>query len=51
MHLKGLIPAVVTPFDKNGNINPSIINQYTKLLKDQGVAGVFVNGTTGEGFS
>ena len=51
MHIKGLIAAVVTPFDNKGNINPSIINQYTKLLKDQGVVGVFVNGTTGEGFS
>jgi N-acetylneuraminate lyase len=51
MHLKGLIAAVVTPFDKNGNINPTIISKYTKFLKTQGVAGVLVNGTTGEGFS
>ena len=51
MHLNGLIAAVVTPFDKNGNINPKIINKYTKFLKTQGVAGVLVNGTTGEGFS
>ena len=51
MHLKGLIAAVVTPFDINGNINPTIISEYTKFLKAQGVAGVLVNGTTGEGFS
>ena len=51
MKIKGLIAAPVTPFKKDGSVSPESINQYAGFLKKQGVAGVFVNGTTGEGFS
>ena len=51
MKINGLIAAPVTPFKENGNIAPETIPQYANFLKKQGVAGVFVNGTTGEGFS
>lgn len=51
MKIKGLIAAPVTPFNSDGSISPETIPQYAKFLKNQGVSGVFVNGTTGEGFS
>jgi N-acetylneuraminate lyase len=47
--LDGLIAAVFTPFREDGEINPDIIPQYAARLRQQGVAGVFVNGSSGEG--
>lgn len=46
--IKGLIAAIVTPMDKNGKINLSVIDSYAKHLIKSGVNGVFVCGTTGE---
>lgn len=45
--LKGLIAAAFTPF-RNGKIALDVVPAYAKYLKANGVAGVFVNGTTGE---
>lgn len=45
---KGLIAATVTPMEKNGDINVTAIDAYAEHLIKQGVAGVFVCGTTGE---
>ncbi|MHA1820485.1 MAG: dihydrodipicolinate synthase family protein [Promethearchaeota archaeon] len=50
-HIKGLIAAPLTPFKEDGEINYEIIPQYCEMLYKNGVAGVFVNGTTGEGLS
>ena len=47
--LEGLITAVFTPFHEDGSINPDIIPEYAAMLKRRGVAGVFVNGSSGEG--
>jgi N-acetylneuraminate lyase len=47
--LNGLIAAVFTPFTEAGEINPSTVPSYAARLKQQGVAGVFVNGSSGEG--
>lgn len=47
--LNGLIAAVFTPFLEDGEINPAIVPQYAARLKQQGVSGVFVNGSSGEG--
>lgn len=47
--LEGLITAVFTPFHPDGSINPGIIPDYASMLKQRGVAGVFVNGSSGEG--
>ena len=47
--LNGLIAAVFTPFQQNGEINPDVVPGYAASLKSQGVAGVFVNGSSGEG--
>lgn len=47
--IQGLIAAVFTPFTENDQINPDVIPAYAARLKSQGVAGVFVNGSSGEG--
>lgn len=44
-----LIAATVTPMDNNGEINLKSIDAYADYLIKQGVEGVFVCGTTGEG--
>lgn len=46
----GLINAPFTPFDKNGNINLKPIPQYAALLQRNGLKGVFINGSSGEGY-
>uniref|UniRef100_A0A1A7W6X6 N-acetylneuraminate lyase n=1 Tax=Iconisemion striatum TaxID=60296 RepID=A0A1A7W6X6_9TELE len=50
--LDGLIAATFTPFTPQGEINLSVIGPYIDyLLEQQGVKGIFVNGTTGESLS
>ena len=46
--LFGLIPAVFTPFDKNGAVHLSQIERYPDKLITGGAHGVFVCGMTGE---
>jgi N-acetylneuraminate lyase len=50
-HLQGLIAAPFTPFDKNGDVNLSIIPGYYRFLKHNNVTGAFICGSTGEGVS
>ncbi len=50
-YLKGLIAAPFTPMHKDGEINLSLIPQYYAMLKENGVRGAFINGSTGEGVS
>lgn len=47
--LEGLIAAPHTPFAANGDVNLPVIDQIAELLVRQGVKGVYVCGTTGEG--
>ena len=51
MRLNGLIAAPFTPMNKDGNLNLPVIREYAIKLKMDGVRGVFVCGTTGEGYS
>jgi N-acetylneuraminate lyase len=44
----GLVTAVLTPFDRAGELNLAAVEQHAELLVRDGVAGVFVGGTTGE---
>jgi N-acetylneuraminate lyase len=44
----GLIPAVLTPFSANGELNLAAVEPHAALLVRDKVAGVFVGGTTGE---
>lgn len=45
----GLIAAPFTPMKRDGSLNSEIIPDYAKKLKNDGLKGVFVCGTTGEG--
>jgi len=49
--LTGLIAAPHTPFDKKGEVNLPVIDQIATLLIEQGVKGVYICGTTGEGLN
>ena len=48
--IKGLIDAPFTPFDAEGNINLQPIPAYAAMLKKNGLKGVFINGSSGEGY-
>jgi len=48
---EGLISAPFTAMDKAGNINLDIVPEYYNLLRNNGVVGAFINGSTGEGVS
>lgn len=49
--LTGLISAPHTPFDLHGQVNLAVIDQIAALLIKQGVEGVYICGTTGEGLN
>lgn len=49
--IEGLIAATFTPFKPSGELNLAVIPPYASLLKENGIKGVFINGTTGEGAS
>lgn len=48
--IKGLINAPFTPFHANGDINPAPIADYATMLAKNGLKGVFINGSSGEGY-
>lgn len=48
--IKGLIDAPFTPFYENGEVNYEPIEAYAKLLVKNGLKGVFINGSSGEGY-
>ncbi|MGI6246860.1 MAG: dihydrodipicolinate synthase family protein [Pseudochelatococcus sp.] len=48
MILKGVLPALVTPFDENGRIDFSAFEKLLTKLRDDGVKGWVPNGSTGE---
>jgi len=48
---EGLVAAPFTPMGKDGNLNLGKIPEYYSFLEKNGVAGAFINGTTGEGVS
>jgi 4-hydroxy-tetrahydrodipicolinate synthase len=47
--LRGVIPAIITPMDQNGEIDFAALEKQTIYLSDAGVNGLFVCGGTGEG--
>ncbi len=49
-HIHGLIDAPFTPFYANGDINLEPIPAYAALLARNGLKGVFINGSSGEGY-
>lgn len=51
LRLQGLVAATHTPFLPDGAIDWDTIPKQAEVLKNQGVLGVFINGSTGEGVS
>jgi N-acetylneuraminate lyase len=47
--LNGILPAVVTPFDKQGRFAPAAFEQLLDVVFAAGVHGIYVCGQTGEG--
>ena len=47
--LKGIIPPMTTAFDGNGDIDERAVRNQVRWMADQGVHGVAVGGSTGEG--
>lgn len=48
--IKGVIDAPFTPFYENGEVNYEPIEAYAAMLAKNGLKGVFINGSSGEGF-
>ena len=48
--IKGLIDAPFTPMLANGDVNPDPIPAYAAMLAKNGLKGVFINGSSGEGY-
>lgn len=46
----GLIDAPFTPFLENGDVNIAPIPAYAAMLAKNGLKGVFINGSSGEGY-
>ena len=46
----GLIDAPFTPFYENGEVNYEPIPAYAAMLAKNGLKGVFINGSSGEGY-
>lgn len=46
--LKGIFAPLLTPYDKDGTVNYQTYTKLAKYVTENGVAGVFVCGTTGE---
>lgn len=51
LHLKGLIAAPFTPMHADGSLNLDLIPDYYQFLKQNGINGSFICGSTGEGVS
>lgn len=51
LKLKGLIAAAFTPFAENGEVNYEMIPKMADSLSADGITGVYVCGSTGEGIS
>ncbi|NWL88204.1 MULTISPECIES: dihydrodipicolinate synthase family protein [unclassified Paenibacillus] len=47
---KGIIPALITPYDHEGRISESATRKLVRHLLDNQVDGFYLSGSTGEGF-
>ena len=47
---KGIIPALITPYDQEGRISESATRKLVRHLLDKQVDGFYLSGSTGEGF-
>ena len=44
----GVIPAFYACYDKEGNVDPNVVREFTQYLLDKGVQGLYVGGSSGE---
>lgn len=49
-HWKGIFPALVTPFDKEGRILRAAVEKLVEVNIKKGVSGFYVGGSTGESY-
>lgn len=49
VRFKGIMPALITPFDSNGKVKTATVKKMIDDLLDVGVSGFYVAGGTGEG--
>lgn len=49
LKLTGITPALLTPFDEEGNVNTAVIRDMIEFHLSGGVSGFYVCGSTGEG--
>ena len=49
-HWKGIIPAMLTPYGDDGAVHEGRTRRLVRHLLDQGVSGLYLCGSTGEGF-
>lgn len=49
--IEGFIAAPLTGYHPDGSVNLDVVPRYAEMLHANGMAGLFVNGTTGEGLS
>lgn len=50
IRLKGIYPALITPFTKNGSVNKHSLIKVVNMNINKGVDGFYVGGSTGEAF-
>ena len=48
--IRGVLPALVTPFHEDGAVNTAMIGKLVAHQLDQGANGFFICGSTGDGF-
>lgn len=48
--MKGIIPALITPYTTSGELNGAVTRKLLRHLLSKGVAGFYLSGSTGEGF-
>lgn len=48
--LKGIFPALITPFTRNGRVNEQALRQIVRMNIKKGVNGFYVGGSTAEAF-
>ena len=49
-NIKGVIPAMITTFDKNEEIDFQRARNFVEHLINKGANGLYITGSTGEGF-
>lgn len=51
LKMRGLVAAVVSPMNGNGDLNLGVVPRVVDYLASKGVTGIYIAGSTGEGMS